>query len=203
MNARQKLILWLGGAAVATGSSMFVPDGQPGGGQTSAAEPVVIATGTAALEAATTFIAKKEATVLAAYQDPIKVWTACTGETKYVVAPGDIKAGARFTKAQCTERLYESMWEHAEPVIRCTAPAALTTGQKVAFLDLSFNMGGTNFCKLTVLLAKAKAGDVAGSCAAITRYVWAGGGKIDCRIRSNNCYGVVVRRAEERAICES
>lgn len=170
MNAKAKLIAWLGAAVVAGAAG---------------------------------FISTEESTVLAAYKDPLGIWTACTGETAYVVTPGDIKAGAKYTKEQCTERLYDSMWKHAEPVIRCTAPAQLTTGQKVAFLDLAYNMGGTNFCSLTFLLAKVKAGDVPGSCAAISRYVMANRGKVDCRIRSNNCYGVVLRREKERAICES
>lgn len=159
--------------------------------------------GAAAVAAAAGFIATEEGTVRGAYQDPLGVWTACTGETAYVVTPGDIRPGARFTKEQCTERLYESMWKHADPVIRCTAPATLSTGQKVAFLSLSYNMGGPNFCALTFLLAKAKAGDVAGSCAAISRYVMANRGTVDCRIRSNDCYGIVLRRERERSICES
>lgn len=159
--------------------------------------------GAAAVAGAAGFITTQENTVLPAYQDPLGIWTACTGETKFVVTPGDIRRGAVFTKEQCTERLYESMWTHAEPVIKCTAPAVLTTGQKVAFLSLSYNMGGPSFCSLTFLLGKVKAGDVPGSCAAITRYVLANRGTVDCRIRSNNCYGIVLRREKERAICES
>ncbi len=149
--------------------------------------------GVAAVIAATGLISTHEGMVLSSYRDPIGIWTACTGETAFVVTPGDIKPGAKFTRQQCTDRLVESMAEHAEPVIRCTSPASLTQGQKIAFLSFAFNVGGGQFCSST-LARKAKAGDVLGSCAELSRWTIAGGRQLP---------GLVKRRAEERAICES
>ncbi len=148
--------------------------------------------GAAGLAVATTVIVQSEGFVTSAYRDPIGIWTACVGETAHVVTPGDIKPGAKFTQEQCRERLYISMAEHAEPVIRCTAPTVLTTGAKVAFLSFSFNVGGSKFCAST-LAKKARNGDLRGACAELSRWTIAGGRELP---------GLVTRRAEERKICE-
>jgi lysozyme len=134
------------------------------------------------------------------YRDPIGVLTACVGETNYVVVPGDIKMGAKFTDAQCTAALQRSMWRHAKPVIDCTAPAQLTVGQKIAFLDFAFNVGAANFCGST-MARKARAGDVEGSCAEFARWRFAGG--IDCASAQGRrtCGGVWTRRQLEDRLC--
>ena len=146
------------------------------------------------------FTASQEGTVLHVYKDPVQILTACTGETHYVAIPGDIKPGATFTKEQCSDALMRSLAEHAEPVIRCTAPAALTSGQKLAFLDLSYNGGGALFCKSSIA-RKATAGDVKGSCDAILLYRYAGGR--DCSRPENKhiCGGLWDRRQKQHAIC--
>lgn len=159
MTPKQKLLTWLGGAALATSVGV---------------------------------VTLYEGEVLTTYRDPIGIYTACVGETAYVVKPGDIKPGTTFTREQCRERLYLSLAEHAEPVIRCTAPAVLTDGQKVAFLSFSFNVGGAKFCASS-LARKARAGDAHGSCAELSRWTLAGGRELP---------GLVKRRAAERRICE-
>lgn len=156
--------------------------------------------GAAAVAGAAAFVQINEGTVETVYRDPVQILTACTGETHYIVTPGDIKPGATFTREQCTEALYRSMWEHAEPVIRCTAPAELTPGQKTALLDFSFNAGGATFCKSSIA-RKAKAGDVRGSCDAILLYRFAGGR--DCSAPENKriCGGIWTRRQAEHRVC--
>jgi len=149
--------------------------------------------GTAGLASACAFVGLYEGTVLKSYPDIIGVWTACTGETAYIVKPGDIKPGAKFTPEQCTERLALSLASHAEPVIRCTAPAVLTPGQKIAFLSFAYNVGGANFCAST-LAKKARAGDLPGACRELSRWTMAGGKEVR---------GLVNRRAAERKLCEA
>jgi lysozyme len=144
------------------------------------------------------FTSIKEGTILKTYRDPVNILTACTGETRFVVKPGDIVPGATFTRQQCEDRLIESLWEHAEPVIRCTAPAQLTQGQKIAFTDFAFNAGGANFCNSS-MARKAKAGDVQGSCDALLQWRFAGGK--DCALPGSNCAGIWIRRKEDHAIC--
>ena len=154
----------------------------------------------ALLASAATLIIQGEGKINKVYKDPIGVLTACVGETAYVVLPGDIKLGNAFTDAQCENALYRSMWAHAEPVIRCTAPAVLTSGQKIAFLDFTYNVGGANFCKST-MARKAAAGDVAGSCGEFYKWRFAGG--IDCSSAhgKHTCGGVWTRRSKEDAMC--
>lgn len=156
--------------------------------------------GAGAVLTAVSFTQVNEGTVPRAYPDPARadLLTACTGETHYIVTPGDIKPGAVFTREQCTESLYRSMWEHAQPVINCTAPANLTTGQKTAFLDFTFNVGGATFCKSSIA-RKAKAGDVKGSCEAILMYRFAGGH--DCSKDRHVCGGIWTRRQAEYRVC--
>ncbi len=154
--------------------------------------------GAAVMAAAAAFVSTNEGTALKVYRDPVGVLTACTGETGYVVTPGDIKMGNTFTQEQCINALYRSMAQHAEPVIRCTSPVVLTRGQKLAFLDFAFNVGGVNFCGST--MAKlARAGDVVGSCNEFSKWKFAQG--IDCSKNPKICGGVWTRRGKEREVC--
>ena len=57
----------------------------------------------------------------------------------------------------------------------------------------AFNVGNARFCSST-LARKANAGDMAGACAELSRWTYAGGKPLP---------GLVKRRATERAICES
>ena len=147
------------------------------------------------------FTGGEEGTVLQVYKDPIPnkvVLTVCTGETNFVTTPGDIKLGASFTAEQCADALERSLWTHAQDVMRCTANIPLTTGQRVAFLDFTYNAGGSNFCASS-MARKAKAGDVRGSCEALL--MWRNAGGKDCSVRSNGCWGVWQRRLKEKDIC--
>ena len=68
----------------------------------------------------------------------------------------------------------------------------MTDGQKAAFLSFAFNVGNRAFCDST-LARKANAGDMAGACAELSRWTYAGGKQLP---------GLVRRRATERAVCE-
>ncbi len=61
-----------------------------------------------------------------------------------------------------------------------------------AFVSLAYNIGASAFCKSTVV-KRFKSGDYYGACAAIEMWNQAGG-KV--------WPGLVVRRADERAMCE-
>ena len=155
---------------------------------------------TVLLASAALFVTTNEGNRNTVYRDPVGILTACVGETAYVVTPGDIKPGNTFTNAQCDAALYRSMWVHAEPVIRCTNGAKLTSGQKIAFLDFTYNVGAGNFCKST-MARKAAAGDVAGSCSEFYKWRFAGG--IDCSSAQGKrtCGGVWTRRSAEDKMC--
>ena len=76
----------------------------------------------------------------------------------------------------------------------------MTQGQYDAYVSFAYNVGVNAFCKST--MAKfANAGDKVASCNQFDRWVYVAGK--DCRIASNNCRGIVKRRAEEKALCLS
>lgn len=147
------------------------------------------------------FTSMYEGTELGVYRDPVpnvNILTVCTGETHYVVTPGDIQLGAKFTKDECAGALSRSLAEHAEPVLRCTSPAKLTPGQLIAFIDFNYNTG--LFCKST-MARRAKQGEVQSSCDALLLYKLSGGR--DCSLAENRriCGGVWTRRKAEHKMC--
>ena len=127
-----------------------------------------------------------EGTILKTYRDPIGILTACNGHT----GP-ELRLGQKFTAEQCEEMLLVDLAEHADDVRACIS-APLTEGQRAAFVSFAFNVGGKAFCGST-LVRKANARDMAGACAELSRWTYAGGKQLP---------GLVTRRATERRWCE-
>lgn len=87
--------------------------------------------------------------------------------------------------------------EAGKAVTRCiTWP--ITQGQYDAYVSMAFNVGSGAFCKST-MARKANAGDRVGSCKEFDRWVYVAGK--DCRIKQNNCSGIVSRRKAEKELC--
>jgi lysozyme len=74
----------------------------------------------------------------------------------------------------------------------------MSQGNLDAFVSFSFNVGGNAFCGST-MAKKFNAGDTPGACQEFMRWVYVAGK--DCRIKANNCYGIVKRREAERDTC--
>uniref|UniRef100_A0A193SBP3 Lysozyme n=1 Tax=biofilter metagenome TaxID=1070537 RepID=A0A193SBP3_9ZZZZ len=127
-----------------------------------------------------------EGTVLKTYRDPIGVLTSCMGHT----GP-ELQMGQRWTPEQCQQQLADDLVKHADALQCITKP--LTDGQKAAFVSFAFNVGVPKFCSST-LARKANAGDMAGACAELSRWTYAGGKELP---------GLVNRRQIERKVCES
>lgn len=79
------------------------------------------------------------------------------------------------------------------------AGAELTQGEYDSLVHLAYNVGADAVCKSTMARLHA-AGQHADACAQFDRWTMYRGR--DCRVRTNNCYGLVERRANERAMCE-
>jgi lysozyme len=126
-----------------------------------------------------------------AYKDSIGVWTICRGHTK------DVKAGDVATQKQCDAWYVEDV-KHAEAVYNKLVKVNHHHNVKAAAISFIFNLGEGNFRKST-LLKKLNAGDAVGACKQFPRWHYAGGR--DCRVRSNNCYGLVERRQKEMELC--
>lgn len=150
-----------------------------------ASKRLIVAVGASAAAILATYVPKFEGVVLRGYRDPVGIVTACAGHTATAVL------GRPYTKAECEQLLVSDLAEHAEGVNKCIK-RPLTPGQRAAFVSFAFNVGTSKFCGST-MARKANAGDMAGACAELSKWTYAGGRQLP---------GLVKRRVTERAICE-
>ncbi|MCY1287809.1 Lysozyme RrrD [compost metagenome] len=122
---------------------------------------------------------------LVAYLDPVGVPTICDGIT-HGVQLGQVK-----TVAECDALLEAELGAAITAVDRLVRQPQPDT-RRAALGSFVFNVGGSAFASST-LLRKLNAGDVAGACAELSRWVYAKGRKLG---------GLVRRRAAERELCE-
>jgi lysozyme len=120
-----------------------------------------------------------------AYLDPVGIPTICYGHTTTA------QLGQTKTLAEC-EKLLNVDLLIAITDVESRVKVPLTVERRAALVDFVYNVGGTKFGGST-LLKKLNSGDVRGACAEFSRWVYAGGVKLQ---------GLVARRAEERALCE-
>lgn len=139
--------------------------------------------GAGAMALAVPLVIQYEGLILRGYRDPVNIVTACVGHT----ATAQMRP---YTRQECEELLYRDLNKHADALECVKTP--MTDGQKAALLSFAFNVGGDKFCGST-LAKKANAGDMAGACAELSRWTYAGGQQLP---------GLVRRRAAERRLCE-
>ena len=120
-----------------------------------------------------------------AYIDPVGIPTVCFGHTKTA------KIGQKKTDAECQALLEKDLLASIKDVDRLVS-VSLPAERRAALVSFVYNVGGSQFARST-LLRKLNAGDVAGACKELDRWVYAGGRVLN---------GLVTRRAEERALCE-
>jgi lysozyme len=152
-----------------------------------AANPRVIAAVLAACALAVPGLAVYEGKVNKGYADPAPgaFPTICYGHME----PGVI--GKTYDDQRCAELLAQDAVKHGLDIAKCL-PDELPTETRAAFISFGFNVGSAKFCAST-LAAKARAGDLRGACAELSRWTTAGGKTLP---------GLVKRRAGERALCE-
>ncbi|WP_454844906.1 lysozyme [Ralstonia thomasii] len=148
-------------------------------------KPLAAIVGIAAAAGLLSLTPSFEGTVYQTYRDPVGVLTYCTGATE------NAQWGKSYSPAECRAQLDRDLSRHAEGVMACIK-TPLTTGQKIAFVDLAYNVGVGAVCNST-LARKANAGDMAGACAELSKWTRAGGQVLP---------GLVRRRAAERELCE-
>lgn len=103
----------------------------------------------------------------------------------------DAPIGTVFAEQKCLEYLVQDLATHGVAIVPCL-PAEVPDQTRAAYTSFAFNVGVKKFCTST-LAKKARAGDLAGSCAELDRWVYAGTMKLR---------GLAVRRKAERALCE-
>ena len=145
----------------------------------------------AALVAAIPFIGDREGESLQSYKDSVGVWTVCRGET-FGVTPDD-----KLTKQQCDlltqSRIGMFMFQVAGNITVPVSPNMLA-----AHTSFAYNIGIDGY-KRSSTLRLTNAGDYKGGCNAMMKWITAGGR--DCSVRSNNCYGLFLRRQDEVKLC--
>lgn len=127
-----------------------------------------------------------EGNELTPYQDAVGVWTVCRGHTSTV------DKTRTYTPQEC-DALFQSDLGNAFSAIDRHVIVPVSEPVKAALASFIFNVGETQFRNST-LLRKLNAGDTAGACAELDRWVYAKGRKLS---------GLVKRRAAERELCEA
>ena len=136
--------------------------------------------------AAMGLVAAREGRSLAAYADPAGVPTICNGYTL------GVKLGDVVTPSQC-DALTEQEVRKALAVVDRSTALQLPDGVRVALTSFVYNVGPGAYGGST-LLRKLRAGDVAGACNELPRWVYAGGRMLR---------GLERRRQAEKQICLS
>lgn len=153
----------------------------------------LIASGASAVVIATQFLHEVEGDRLTAYRDGGGIYTACMGVTE------GVNAGDRFTPEQCAKMDAAAVTKAAD-VVKRIVTVPLTEPERAAVISFCAYNIGPGKCADSTFLRKLNAGDRAGACAEIKRWIFDGGK--DCRIRSNNCYGQINRRQMETELCQ-
>lgn len=138
-----------------------------------------------ALAIALPLVGYYEGRSLVAYLDPVGIPTICDGITQGVAL------GQTRTHAECDALLAAELGAAIAAVDRLVRSAQPDT-RRAALASFVYNVGAGAFERST-LLRKLNAGDVAGACAELSRWVYAKGRPLG---------GLVKRRAAERKLCE-
>jgi lysozyme len=121
---------------------------------------------------------------LDAYKCPGNVWTTGVGHT-VSARPGQV-----LSHEQVAENLVTDV-AGAEHIVNRHVRVPLSQGQFDALVSFAFNVGEGNF-RSSTLLRKLNAGDYAGACHQLPRWVYSGGQKLA---------GLERRRLAERDLC--
>tara|TARA_R110002051_G_scaffold23587_1_gene59370 strand:- start:56 stop:541 length:486 start_codon:yes stop_codon:yes gene_type:complete len=137
-----------------------------------------------ALSIATAVVSYYEGYQPTAYRDPVGVPTICFGHT------ATARMGQTLSQERCTQLLQADLG-HAFSAVDRRAQVDLPPPTRAALASFVYNVGEGTFARST-LLRKLNAGDLRGACHELSRWVYAGGRKLN---------GLVKRRATERELC--
>ena len=146
---------------------------------------LVALVGAVAATALLSFTPAFEGTELSTYRDMGGVLTYCTGATE------NAAWGKTYSPAQCRAQLDRDLERHAAGIAKCIPLTRLTDGQRVAFVDVAYNIGVAGFCGSS-RARRANAGDMVGACNALLMWNKVGGKEVR---------GLTRRRQAERELC--
>lgn len=145
-----------------------------------------------AVALAVAMLAGVEGMRLQSYQDTGGVWTLCYGYTHGVTK------GMTANKEQCWEMLKEEAMATAT-AITPYLPKDLNSNQLAALISFCYNVG-TTACRYSSLFRLINEGNYHMAAKQFGKWVYVK--KLDCRIKSNNCSGIVARREMETELFE-
>ncbi len=152
-------------------------------------QQVIATTDEEFLAVAVPYVGKWEGLRLVAYLDIVGVPTVCYGETK------GVKLGDTYTQAQCDAMFSRELIDYRDRLrpsfTANTVAYRLPVHRDVAFTSLAYNVGVSAFGSSTAV-KRLNAGDIAGSCEALTWWNRAGGRIVR---------GLFVRRADDHGLC--
>lgn len=159
---------------------------------------MLLAAGAGAPELMDQFLQEKEGNHLTAYRDGGGVWSICRGVTRVDNRP--VTKGMKLSAEQCNK--YNAMERDAALAwVERNVRVHLTEPQKVGIASFCpYNIGPSK-CFTSTFYRKLNAGDKAGACREIRRWIFDQGR--DCRKtkgQANGCYGQVERREQESAL---
>jgi len=146
---------------------------------------IVTATLSAALGVAGAVVVYYEGKENRAYRDPVGIVTICYGHT------ATARLGQTHTDEEC-DRLLQADLGDAFNAVDDAVIVELPVERRAALASFVYNVGEGAFRNST-LLRKLNAGDTAGACKELDRWVHAGGKVLP---------GLVKRRQTERELCE-
>jgi lysozyme len=128
------------------------------------------------------------------YQDVGGVWTACDGLTGPDIVPGHY-----YTDNECHTLQMNFAKKMTDRMGTCLK-VDLSEQEWVAWARWTWNIGPGAFCHSRAV-ALLNSGKRLEACDAMLDFHTAGGR--DCRIKSNNCYGLIRAHQLDRAMCVS
>lgn len=150
-------------------------------------------------------IPEHEGVVLRGYLDPIGIPTKCMGDTSNVVV------GKSYTMEECMDSMETQLIRHAEPVLRCTPVLRDHPYKLAAAVSFAYNFGTNAYCGSSIARA-FNAGDFETACKRFNEnaagkpqwiYVKAGWDFQKMSWKYKSLPGLIKRRADERALCET
>lgn len=151
--------------------------------------------GTAAASALIGLTGSQEGVSLAPFNDRLAhgVQTVCFGDTTVTMRS--------YTLPECKAMLGDRLADYAEAV-RGATPGfdALSDGQKVAAIDLAYNVGFENYRRSVLRLMYSRR-EFPAACDQFMKWRFLNHGKTDCALAGNKCGGIYRRRQLERAAC--
>lgn len=137
------------------------------------------------------FTAHHEGLRLKAYLDPVGVPTICYGETL------NVELGQEKTKQEC-DALFEARLGWFAYMVDLKIEPEIPAKTHAALTSFAYNIGVNGFNR-SYTARLFNDGYMEAGCDAMMGWYRAGGR--DCRVRSNNCYGMIVRREAEIKLC--